>query len=529
MSPARLTPLIFMFFLTACSLNTAEAFTPFPTATTVRIVPSTPVPTIDREMHIVASPKATFTAEPMPFQCPAESETSLIVYTVSADLDYPTRSLIVEEEITYANRTKVGFDELVLNVRPNGWPEAFTLHSVTLGETELAFELTGQRLMVELPGTLDADCAVRFSLTFELKMPPIDRESENAYKGYLGYTDRQLNLGHWLPTMAVRQGDDWISHDEIPIGEQDILDDADWDVTLNVSGAPDGLKVAAPGEVVISEPGHWQFRLPNARDFSLTMSDQFRVSTRDTESGVTVEMYSYEDALLLTDAGTIDTPTFALDVATTALSMYSDLYGEYPYKRMVVIQSDFPDGMEFSGLVFVGGEYFRGFSGPTSYLLLITVHEIAHQWWYGRVGNDQAIYPWLDEALAIYSEYVFIEEYFPALKDWWWSFRVDVYAPEGFVDSTVYEFDTRRAYINAVYLRGAQLLQDLRAALGTDAFFDWLRRYAEGGAGQIVEPTFFWSLLTPEQFAATAEVRDRYFRLPQIAAAPEGEQTPEAP
>jgi aminopeptidase N len=32
-----------------------------------------------------------------------------------------------------------------------------------------------------------------------------------------------------------------------------------------------------------------------------------------------------------------------------------------------------------------------------------TTHEIAHQWWYGLVGNDQYRDPWLDESFASYS------------------------------------------------------------------------------------------------------------------------------
>jgi aminopeptidase N len=31
------------------------------------------------------------------------------------------------------------------------------------------------------------------------------------------------------------------------------------------------------------------------------------------------------------------------------------------------------------------------------------VHEIAHQWWYGLVGDDQSREPWLDESFATYS------------------------------------------------------------------------------------------------------------------------------
>ena len=31
-------------------------------------------------------------------------------------------------------------------------------------------------------------------------------------------------------------------------------------------------------------------------------------------------------------------------------------------------------------------------------------HEVAHEWFYGLVGNDQGRDPWLDEAFATYAE-----------------------------------------------------------------------------------------------------------------------------
>jgi len=166
--------------------------------------------------------------------------------------------------------------------------------------------------------------------------------------------------------------------------------------------------------------------------------------------------------------------------------------------------------------VFVGGEYFRGLSGVESYLTLISVHEIAHQWWYSRVGNDQALHPWLDEALATYSEFIFIEKFYPTLTDWWWDFRVNRLLPQGFVDSTVYEFTSRRAYINAIYLRGVLMLHDLRQTLGDDVFFGWLNRYASTGSGRVMSPEDFWSLLTPEQLERTKPIRERYLQKPQI-------------
>jgi aminopeptidase N len=93
---------------------------------------------------------------------------------------------------------------------------------------------------------------------------------------------------------------------------------------------------------------------------------------------------------------------------------------------------------------------------------------------------------------------------------------VERFAPEGFVDETVYDFNSRRAYINAVYLRGVQMLHDLRDNLGTEVFFGWLRLYADAGAGQLMTPDDLWGLLTPAQFQQTAITRQSYLKTPQI-------------
>ncbi|MCW5177358.1 gluzincin family metallopeptidase, partial [Burkholderia cenocepacia] len=113
---------------------------------------------------------------------------------------------------------------------------------------------------------------------------------------------------------------------------------------------------------------------------------------------------------------------------------------------------------------------------------------------------------------ATYSEYIFIEEYFPNLKDWWWEFRVRSHTPQGYVDSTVYEFTSIREYINAVYLRGVMMLHAVRMDIGTEAFFELLRRYADVNSDKIAGATQFWSLMTPEQIKATENTRRAFLR-----------------
>jgi peptidase M1-like protein len=52
-------------------------------------------------------------------------------------------------------------------------------------------------------------------------------------------------------------------------------------------------------------------------------------------------------------------------------------------------------GIEYPNLVFEGG------AAVTRTLS----HELAHQWFYSLVGNDQARDPWLDEGLATYAQF----------------------------------------------------------------------------------------------------------------------------
>jgi aminopeptidase N len=141
-----------------------------------------------------------------------------------------------------------------------------------------------------------------------------------------------------------------------------------------------------------------------------------------------------------------------------------------------IVEADFLDGMEFEGLFFLSKGFYNLYDGkPNSYLGAITVHETAHQWWYGQVGNDQAIEPWLDEAICTYSEALYFEANHPEGMDWWRQVRVNFYQPEGKVNQAAADFRGYIPYRNAVYLRGALFLEALRQRIGDDAFFGALQ------------------------------------------------------
>ena len=411
-------------------------------------------------------------------------------------------------------------EHIILDVQANQWRDSFSLADLAINGQPATYHIELNRLQVDLAEPLASGCWLEIRLRFQLRADEI-RDGLRSYRGFFGYSPRQLNLGHALPTVAARLGGGWRIHAPAGIGEQIVNAVADWEVDLAVDNAEESLQLAAPGVVTATGDQAWSIRLPQSRDFALSLSEEFIVTEQQLADGRTLAVFSFADAQVNDRGLVMDGAAHTLQESVKALQLFERRFGRYPYNRLVVVQGDFPDGMEFTGLVFVGSAWFYGFDGTEkNYLTLITIHEIAHQWWYARVGNDAALNPWLDEALATYSEYLYIEEYYPGEKNWWWYFRVAAYLPKGGVDSAVYEFNTPREYINAVYLRGAQMLQNLREDIGDESFFQLLRSYYVAGDSLIADSALFWRQLAPDQQALTAATRNEFLTDPAVFAVP---------
>lgn len=515
----RRLSLLLLLLASSCALGAAPVPTLFPTATTVENLPATPVPTVGRLAAPVstAPPAPTHVAQqptPTPDACPRPDDPTTR-HTVQAAVRYAARRVDVQQTITYVNTAGEPLSLVALNVEPNRWLDAFTLNSLRVDDAPGQFALTGRRLDVALPEPLAPGCAVRLDIGFVLAVPPVIGGRE-SFRGYFGASPRQVNLGHWLPTVIPYRDGAWLFHETVLIGEQIVLDPAHWNVTFTVDDP--AVQVAAPGAVARPSERVWRFEHRAGREFAASLSHVFRLAERTSADGTAVAVYTLPDATVPDgNGGWIDGGAYAAQVTAESLDLYADAFAAYPHERMVIVQGDFPDGMEFSGFAFVSTDWFTAYDGtPAGYLMLITVHEVAHQWWYDLVGSNQALAPWLDEALSTYSEYLYIEAYYPDLTDWWWFFRVNRLNPQGNVDSAVYEFDQIRPYINAVYLRGVLMLHEMRLTLGDEAFYTWLAAYAEANTGAIADADALWAALTPEQFDLTAFTRTSFLRNPGV-------------
>jgi hypothetical protein len=315
-----------------------------------------------------------------------------------------------------------------------------------------------------------------------------------------------VNLGDWYPFVpAYRAGQGWLAHEAAEVGEHLVYEAADYRVGIRLP-ADSGLRLVASGAA--EADGAWQrFRLVNGRSFAWSVSPDYRLFSRQVGT-VTVTVAVFPEHI-----------TGGLDVLRTtaeALALYSELFSPYPHSTLVVVEADGNnDGMEYEGLFFIGAGVFAGWPPDVEgYLIPIAAHETAHQWWYGRVGNDPALEPWLDESLATYSELLYYEAAHPELVEWWWAFRVDRWQPAGWVDGTIYEQWGFRPYVDAVYLRGARWLEGVRQVLGEERFLAFLAEYARVYDGRLATGEEFWGLLEAYGAAEVGEMREGYFRLP---------------
>jgi hypothetical protein len=378
---------------------------------------------------------------------------------------------------------------------PNLLSNCFSLDSVTQdGQGITNYTLKGQRLTINLSQSLAPNAVTTFILSFDLSLPP--RSGEKPF----GYLDNQINLSDWYP-FIVPYDNGWVLHNSWPFGEWLVYDAADYDVNLKVDDPSVIVASSAPEQL----NGNWmEYHLEAARTFVMSASNRFKV---DDSAVGPVKIRSYYFSGDENASGAI------VWMATQSLGLYEAKFGPYPYQSISMVETDVSDGQEYDGLVFLATKFYSQYNGTAkSDLIMIGTHEIAHQWWFGMIGSDQAEEPWLDEAMAVYSERIFYEYNYPNYGDWWWSFRVNYFNPSGYVNGSIYDYSTFSAYVDAVYLNGAKFLDALRTRVGDDAYFAFLKDYASRYAHKHVTADDFFATLRLHTSTDFSDIIQEYFQ-----------------
>jgi poly-gamma-glutamate capsule biosynthesis protein CapA/YwtB (metallophosphatase superfamily) len=429
----------------------------------------------------------------------------LPTYVLTATVITATGQVGVQQEVIFPNTTGDSLDDLYFFVFPNAYPDIFSLVNLEVeqgGQVSIpSYVLSEASLHVFLAEPLARGSVITVNLAYSLSLPPIDPAFLPPWD-ILGRSSdgRALNLGHWYPQLVPYQkGYGWQTWDYHPVGDPYYADLSNYRVTVV---APAGYSVFGAGERQ-QEGARWRFALDAVRDFALVLGrDYLQESGR--AGGVEVQSAFRREHAAAGQA--------VLDDTLRALELFQERYGPYPAATYTVVESDLGGAQEYGNMAVVGAQFYESYQGlPTATLPTLAVHELAHQWWYNVVGNDAVHEPWLDEALATYSELIYYEEAYSRSVDWWWEQRIDRWNPSGPVDATIYDYDDTITYIHNLYGQAAHFMQDLRTRMGDEAFFSFLQRYYRDNAWRQATRRDFFRALE----AAGAEVDDLvgvYFR-----------------
>ena len=477
--------ILILLLLAACGKPAASP-TPVPTATNT---PELPTPT----------PEATL-PEPVTLQLPPPPEHPTL-YKLDLIFDYYSHFASVTQQIIYTNKSQQALDELLLLVPPRNFENSYDQYSLS-GDRVESFREEGIFTWVKLTSPLQPLELTHINLSFRLYLP--------EHQGIYGYTNQQANLSDWYPFIPpFDEKDGWLAYprvvdqDNIIVGESIVNEFSNFEVNLTLTSHPELIEVAASAPAQGAD-GKYSYRLEKARGFSFSISDSY-FEHEIVQDGVTIRSYVFMNE--------IEQGKQVVDIGAQAMKLFGELW--YPYQRELVsiVVGDFLHNMEMDGLVMISYGIFDFYNGnPDTDLTIMTPHELSHMWFYGSIGNNHALEPWLDEALATYSEYLYYERYHPDFLDWWWRVRIAKPAPVGYVDSDIWIEGGYTPYRDAVYLQGVKFLHEIRQTVGEGAFFDALKDYAYTNTYRLAARSDFEAAFARHSNADLTPVFTRYFQ-----------------
>jgi len=381
--------------------------------------------------------------------------------------------------------TDVRFKVFPNAFRPNGWIEItnISVGGITV-ESYKFLEKDNTTLLIPLPSGISYGKEIWVNLSYVVKVPKI--------KDRFGYYESIMALGNWFPILAVVEDTSWVSHPYVSIGESFYSECADFVITIKAEG---NQVIAATGSIVEKhKEGNLTVQTwiaKNVRDFALALSPNYEVYNVTWEN-VTIYSYYLPEHK---EAGVI-----AAEIAAKSLEIFSRIFGRYPYPDLRVAEvHGWFGGMEYPTIVFISSRlYSKEIEGPSAWDIIqrVIAHEVAHQWWYGVVGNDQYENPWLDEALAEYSgmlyyRFVYGHREFRKVFNQYVTNNYYTYISEGEdlpIATSMDGFPSIEAYDAIVYSKGAMVLRLLNSLIGDEGFFNGLRLYFDQNKFEIARP-----------------------------------------
>jgi len=394
-------------------------------------------------------------------------------YDISLVVDFEGATFTGTMRVVYTDETSERLSDVFFQLLPNGGgiygDAALDVGDVRVDERPVEAELS----------------AIVIDLSFSGRAARFAEGGASGY-GVLAKSESALTLSAFYPILSVYGEQGWKCSLVPTFGDAVTSDYAAYEVTI--ATRPD-LEVAASGTLAGSTLGDdratYRFVATGARDFSIVLVAGYEM---EEERSGEITIRSWFPPADRTAA------EITRQLAIEAVALYEGTIGELPMSEidLVAVPLHEAAGVESSGMILVSSEYAARPEDP--FYNVIVSHEVAHQWFYNTVGNDVIEDPWLDEGLATYLSYVFLEQTRPSAaadqkRRWEDSYEA---ARSEYGDLSVTgrlpDFPDVSSYTAYVYSGGALLFDAIRSEIGDRAFFAGLSDYYRTNSGRIATP-----------------------------------------
>ncbi|WP_102274793.1 ABC transporter permease subunit [Cytobacillus massiliigabonensis] len=289
--------------------------------------------------------------------------------------------------IQVKNKSEDDWDELVFYFIPNVFKEghAFELvkgnGKVNVKEIEVNgekadYSLEKDTLKIDLPTDMKDKSKHTVKVEYEFTPPEqgvrFSKEKDNYY------------LAQWYPMLAAYQNGKWNKEDYSDGVETYHVDFANYEIDYKL---PEGYSFISSAEKD-PKPGvnEGNVKIKRVRDFFIAVTKDMEIHETAANDGVTIRLLTKNDHNMNIDD--------SLKLAKDALTFYQEKIGKYPHKQLDIILDNGPF-MEYPGVVTI-----NPYIEDMYFYRNAIVHEIAHQYFYGVVSNDQYNEGWIDEGIT---------------------------------------------------------------------------------------------------------------------------------
>ncbi|WP_215224719.1 M1 family metallopeptidase [Echinicola shivajiensis] len=345
------------------------------------------------------------------------------------------------------------------------------VNSLKMDGKKLDFEHVGTILEVKLDEPILPNTTVNFEMDFKGQVPLQIRRSGRDNKEGVRYS-----MSQWYPKMANYDDQGWHANPYIGREFYGIWGDFDVKITIDKSYIlggtgylqnPDeiGYGYEDKGQKVKQPRGKnltWHFKAPQVHDFMWAADPKFTHDKILTDNGITIHH------LYIKNGKTAENWEKLKEYTPKSMEYLSEHFGQYPYQQFSVIQGG-DGGMEYPMSTLITGERTL----PS--LVGVMIHEMAHSWFQGVLGSNEALYPWMDEGFTTFATNetmanIFSEtpSEFPQRGSYAGYERLAKSGKEEPMTTHADHYHSNYAYGSAAYSKGAVFLVQLGYIIGEE-------------------------------------------------------------